>query len=495
MEKEVKIEKRVNKFALIVISIIDAFMFVGYISDYTKGNISFAFMMAVELAVVVSLIVSYVVFFRKKDSMIFKHVSVIGYMVVYALCMFGSHNDMVFTIIFPIAVIYILYFDDKLIKRIAVVFTLINIADIIYYVFVLKHMHSGVDLNSTCILLQGATTVVFLSVLYGVTRISNSNNSIKMNRINEEVEKSEELLKEVFLIVNEVKDKTVMAEDYIRELDEEIEMTEQSLSDISLGNSSNAESIQNQSKMTGRISEMIVEAKEKSDALMQIADESVQAVNGGRISVENLDMHASESQRANELVVDSVTKLIQNAKAVEDITTEIFSISNQTNLLALNASIESARAGEAGRGFAVVADEIRSLADETRKLTEGIQNIVVDLRANASVAKDNVDNVLKTSKAERELITQTDEQFLGIGSHMEILNKDVSDINRKIEEILQANNMIVDSITQISSVSEEVSASTKQAADNGTETSEKAKQAVAVMEELKDYVTKVDTFS
>lgn len=59
-------------------------------------------------------------------------------------------------------------------------------------------------------------------------------------------------------------------------------------------------------------------------------------------------------------------------KSVEDITAEIFSISNQTNLLALNASIESARAGEAGKGFAVVADEIRVLADETRKLTEGI---------------------------------------------------------------------------------------------------------------------------
>lgn len=73
--------------------------------------------------------------------------------------------------------------------------------------------------------------------------------------------------------------------------------------------------------------------------------------------------------------------LLEVINRMNDVIAGIESISRQTNLLALNASIEAARAGKAGRGFAVVADEIRSLAEETQKLTgsmgefvEGIEN-------------------------------------------------------------------------------------------------------------------------
>lgn len=97
--------------------------------------------------------------------------------------------------------------------------------------------------------------------------------------------------------------------------------------------------------------------------MLTLARESGEAVDGGRDSMGELLTQSGETKAANEEVVAAVARLIENAKAVENITEQIFSISGQTNLLALNASIESARAGEAGRGFAVVADEIRALAD------------------------------------------------------------------------------------------------------------------------------------
>jgi methyl-accepting chemotaxis protein len=75
-------------------------------------------------------------------------------------------------------------------------------------------------------------------------------------------------------------------------------------------------------------------------------------------------------------IVCSLQDAIESSRTVSqvnELATEILSISNQTNLLALNASIEAARAGEAGKGFAVVADEIRKLAESTRETVGRIQ--------------------------------------------------------------------------------------------------------------------------
>lgn len=193
-------------------------------------------------------------------------------------------------------------------------------------------------------------------------------------------------------------------------------------------------------------------------------------------------------------MVSSVTELISNAKAVEEITEQIFAISSQTNLLALNASIESARAGEAGRGFAVVAEEIRGLADETRKLTEGIQNVVAELQKNADTAKNTVDNVIETSNMEHELISNASVKFGEIGTSIGGLHTNVQMIYKKIEEILESNHAIVDSINHISAVSEEVTASTQQAVELGTDTSRKAEQARGLMENLLETVEAIDKY-
>ena len=494
LQNEAETIKRVNRFVLVIITIIDSFLFFGYIGDYSQGNISFSFMLMVDIAVIISIGVCYTIYFRKKDSTLFKYISMAGYVIVYGMAVFGAQNDLVFIMVFPLTVIYILYYDYKLILGIAVIFGGINVADVIYIATILGHAHSGAPLNSTSLLLQGASSVVYMIVLCGTTHISNDNNAKKIASIRAEKEKSMQLLQEVLHVAGSVRENCTGAAEHIRQLSRYVDSTVSELNGIAEGNSNNAGSIEQQTVMTGNIQNMILDTKRMSDEMLAVAKSSEGAVIEGRQTVDRLQNQANKTKEANEQVVAAVASLISNAEAVEEITEHIFSISSQTNLLALNASIESARAGDAGRGFAVVSEEIRTLADETRNLTERIRSIVEELKSNAALAKNTINHVMSTANLEYELIGNASTQFGEIGCRMDGLHTNVQEIYKKIEDILDSNHVIVDSIHHISAVSEEVTASTQQAAELGADTSRKAEQAGQLMTELLETVKTMDKY-
>ena len=92
------------------------------------------------------------------------------------------------------------------------------------------------------------------------------------------------------------------------------------------------------------------------------------------------------------------------------------------------------------------------------------------------------------------MILNASMQFGEIGSRMQGLHSNVQEMYKKIEEVLESNNVIVDSINHISAVSEEVTASTQQARELGADTSRKAEQAKELMEELLEAVKGIDKY-
>lgn len=260
---------RVNRFVLAVITFIALLMCIGYISDFQKGNIGFGFMLIAEVVVIVSLILDYVVFFKQKDGDLFKYVSIAGYIVMYALVVLGGKNDLVFTIAFPITVMYVLYFDYRLVKMIATAFGTVTVADLVYVIFFMKHMHSGNPINTTSLLLQGACVITYMVVICGTTRISNDNNDRRLRRINEEKEKNAKLLEDVLVVVRAVRENSTLAEEHISQLTSFVESSVAELQDISRGTEENTSSIENQTQMTESIQSMIADTKAMSDRMLE----------------------------------------------------------------------------------------------------------------------------------------------------------------------------------------------------------------------------------
>ncbi len=108
---------------------------------------------------------------------------------------------------------------------------------------------------------------------------------------------------------------------------------------------------------------------------------------------------ADVARKSAEGATDSERELDVLHKALEEVDSVIAAIdevAEQTNLLALNATIEAARAGEAGRGFAVVASEVKTLANQTKRMTQEIAERLNAVRTSAARAIDSTRAIIRS---------------------------------------------------------------------------------------------------
>ncbi len=433
-------------------------------------------------------------YFIKKDGNLFRFVSIIGYAAIYGIALINAKSDTVFTMAFPIMVMYVLYFDTLFMGIISGVFLVLNIVSVVMAA-ISGSMPSGIDFALSSALLQAATIGVAGSALTWITHLEKVMKGEQMNEVKSEKEKSEQILSDVLALGNTVKENTNKADALMEELNDATTTALETLKAVADSNNDNAKNIESQTVMTSNIQEMIITADSNASRMERIAGDSLNMVSEGRKLVGKLDDKASNISAMNEQVMNTINEFVKNAIEVRGITDKINGISSQTNLLSLNASIESARAGEAGRGFAVVADEIRNLADETKTLTAEINGIVETLENNASGTKETVSRVVESIEDEKVLIDDSMDTYVKMEDMFKQLYESVTDTQKQLKQIVDSNNAIVDSINQLSAASEEVAASMDMAVELSNNNMAKTKEAGGLMEEIVTSANQLDKYN
>ena len=280
------------------------------------------------------------------------------------------------------------------------------------------------------------------------------------NAVKVKAEKQLQVAKEVETIVNDVDAQFTQVRKDLSQISSTIDNTQIAIGIIANGADSSATQTQTQSEKTNEIQERLEHTNQTAAGALETTEKLRGVIETGKNESDELARQSVIVDQSTEQISQTIEKLVEHVGKVSGITDAILNISSQTNLLALNASIEAARAGDAGKGFAVVAEEIRQLAEMTKVSTEQITQIMNELTAITKDTQTELKNAVDSIDVQREKVKTVHESFITVEEDVKSLVGDMTTVSDEVSAVLSANEVIVDGISTLSGITQEISAST-----------------------------------
>ena len=157
-------------------------------------------------------------------------------------------------------------------------------------------------------------------------------------------------------------------------------------------------------------------------------------------------------------IADQVLHLSQQTNQIANITNLVSDLANQTNMLAINATVEAVRSGEQGKSFGVVATEIRRLADQSKKSSDLINDLINVIKNSINKTVVVTDEGKKTLDNSLKLTECTADNFNNVANAINsvVMSSQQIYLNSKqqaiaIEQVVDAMNVLNKGATETAS--------------------------------------------
>ena len=327
------------------------------------------------------------------------------------------------------------------------------------------------------------------SVISEVKTLINASTSLadKLGGIVTEVDEHAGILDDSMASLNALAEANSTSTNQIRQVMDDLSSTAATLAD-------------NVQSVNAKVIEMGDNMSAINSEAVTLNDNSDKMNRAGQNVSESMNLVLTSSHTASDIIAQLIEQVNETNKAIASINkaVELISdITSQTNLLSLNASIEAARAGQAGRGFAVVASEIKQLADQSSQGADSIKNIADNI-----LEKSNR-SVMLTSRM-KELAEQEQTDIGNAKESFDILNRIIEEnaaiaqtVMDKTKNLEALKLDIINSVSELSAISEENAASNEEVTARVTEIAESVnrisedtqtvRKVSSDMKELMDY--------
>ncbi len=451
-----------NHLVSICFTVICTILAVAYLAEFLKGSRTLAYSLVVIVICIILPAASWISYNRQKDTPVIKHLLGIGWPIFYVIVVFTTTNPLTFTYSIPMLIIASVYADSKFSMLESIGFIICNIGQIAF--FYSKGIYNST--NTAQLEIHFFIVLLISGFSFFTVRRVEINNRENSNRINDEMIRTKELLDRIVSISQETNSSIDDVCSEISDLTYSIRTTSDAMKHVDSGATNTTETVQSQIEQTNNISMKIESVAGNYREIVDSINESMAIIMDGKGTISELTEKSADTIERGNIVTSKLNNLNTIMASMNSAVDIISEITSQTSLLSLNASIEAARAGEAGRGFAVVASEIQKMANDTQSAASKIASMVEDVTSAISdvvqVTSEMIDQIMDQAQTTEKTVTT----FENIEHNTDVIKSCALEMSTAVEQLDSANREIVDSITTISAISEEVSSNAKTTLDS-----------------------------
>jgi len=253
----------------------------------------------------------------------------------------------------------------------------------------------------------------------------------------------------------------------VKQTANESSLLSQNLIDI---NNFIVEGAQKQAMDAENVTKDLIELSNSFDRMFNNINEIEDEINKLKEKSNKGISNISVSMKESEEMQTAFSKAIQTEQALKNsvdnaykIISSIDSLAERINLVSLNAAIEAARAGEAGRGFSVVAQEIRDLAEQSNNLVQEIGETLKLINEKVDSTIELINHLDERANSQLEANSEVYDTFKDIYFSIADSITKLSALKDSVSELADIKDSVINSITNIASLSQEFAASTEEA--------------------------------